>query len=142
MKPTKAFLDTNIILDIICQREAFAEASTILELGIRGELALFCTSLTIANCIYCSRKQLGMDKAKALLKELCRFIHIAPSGQEQINLAFSTTNPDFEDALQYFSAEAIEADVILTRNEKHFIHSAIPVMNCLTFLSQKVNGTQ
>ena len=107
MKPTKVFLDTNIILDIICQREAFAEASTILELGIRGELALFCTSLTIANCIYCSRKQLGMDKAKALLKELCRFIQIAPSGQEQIDQAFSSMNPDFEDALQYFSAQAV-----------------------------------
>lgn len=137
MKPIKAFLDTNIILDIICQREAFAEASTILELGIRGELALFCTSLTIANCIYCSRKQLGMDKAKALLKELCRFIQIAPSGQEQIDQAFSSMNPDFEDALQYFSAQAVQAEVILTRNEKHFVHSTIPVMNCLTFLLRR-----
>ena len=42
---------------------------------------------------------------------------------------------DFEDALQYFSALAVDADVIVTRNEDDFEHSEIPVYNPSQFLA-------
>ena len=69
------------------------------------------------------------------MKKLCSFIKVAPSTQNETEQAFQTPNPDFEDALQYFSAVSVGADVIITRNEKHFMYSSIPVMDALAFLN-------
>ena len=40
-----------------------------------------------------------------------------------------------EDALQYFSAHTIHADVIITRNGKDFADSTIPIQTASDFLS-------
>lgn len=83
---------------------------------------------------------MGKETATALLKAMCAYIQIAPTGQKEVDMAFNSANPDFEDALQYYSSLSVGADVILTRNEKHFCLSTIPVMDCATFLAnQAVN---
>ena len=43
---------------------------------------------------------------------------------------------DFEDALQYFSAERASVDVIITRNGKDFVASTIPVMTAGEYLAK------
>ena len=43
--------------------------------------------------------------------------------------------PDFEDALQYFSAMTEEADFIVTRNGRDFTNSTIPVLTPSQFLA-------
>ena len=128
------FLDTNILIDLLCHRQYCAEAATVVNMGIEGKLSLYCSSLTIANCIYNCRKILGKEKTAELLKLLCEFIKIAPCGQNEVDSAFNQVSKDFEDLLQYYSAVAVDADVILTRNERHFEFSTIPVMNCEVFL--------
>lgn len=45
---------------------------------------------------------------------------ISPSDSNIINKAFSEIYPDFEDAVQYFSAKSLKADVIVTRNKVDF----------------------
>ncbi|MDD6101151.1 MAG: PIN domain-containing protein [bacterium] len=137
MKRDIVFLDTNILMDLLCHREACDEAATVINKGLCGECSLYCTSLTIANCIYNCRKTIGKEKTAVLLKKLCQFIKIAPSGQIEVDKSFISAVPDFEDALQYFSALSVEADVILTRNEKHFSFSDIPVMNCREYLKYR-----
>lgn len=133
----KVFLDTNILMDLLCHREHMLEAATIIDMGKKGELELYCTALTITNCIYNCRKVLGKDIVHKVVKSLCTFISISPIGQNETDKAFVIDNPDFEDALQYFSAESIGADVIITRNPKDFSYSAIPVMSGREFLNQR-----
>lgn len=132
---TKLFLDTNIVIDYMAHRAHFLSAATLMDMGYRGEVELYITNLTIANTLYILRKEIGMEPAKECLKSLCSFVKIAPSTQHETKQAFATPNPDFEDALQYFSAVSVGADVIITRNEKHFRFSAIPVMDALTYLN-------
>lgn len=134
MKP-RIFLDTNIIIDYIGHRIHFLAAANLMDLGYRGEVELYITNLTLANTFYILRKDLGLEATKNHLQQLCGFIHIAPSTQKETEQAFQTPNPDFEDALQYFSAKAIHADVIITRNEKHFNYSEIPVMDAEGYLN-------
>lgn len=133
---TKVFLDTNILMDVLCHREHMLEAATIIDMGKRGEVELYCTALTIANCIYNCRKILGKETILQIMKNLCSFIQVSPIRQEECDKAFSFDHPDFEDALQNYSAESIKADVIITRNPKHFQFAAIPVMNGIEFLEQ------
>ena len=52
-----------------------------------------------------------------------------------VRQALDSPFTDFEDALQYFSALAANADVIVTRNESDFEHSEIPVYNPSQFLA-------
>ena len=135
MEKSNVFLDTNIIIDILCMRDGYEAAASVLQMGMNGEVELFMTNLTLANTLYIVRKDLGKETALEKMKALCKIVHIAPSGQTETDKAFATKNPDFEDALQNYSAEAISADVILTRNEKHFRYSEIQVMNCMTYLN-------
>ena len=44
--------------------------------------------------------------------------------------------PDFEDAIQFFSALSIEADCIITRNIKDFPADILPVFTPEAFLTQ------
>ena len=136
----KIFLDTNIIIDYIGHRAHFLPAATLMDMGCRGEVDLFMTNLSITNTLYILRKEIGTEAAKDCLKKLCSFIRIAPSTQYEAEQAFKTPNPDFEDALQYFSAMTVEADVIITRNEKHFKYSSIPVRDANTYLDGRNYG--
>lgn len=132
----KVFLDTNILMDFLCHRDHMLEAATILDMGKRGELELYCSALTIANCIYNCRKTLGKENVHQVMKMLCSFVRISPIGQVETDKAFVIENPDFEDALQNFSAESICADVIITRNPKHFHFASIPVMSGEDYLGK------
>lgn len=121
-------------MDFLGRRSEFVPAANILDLAIKDKLDVYITNLTVANTIYIMRKDLGKDQTKAMMQQLCKFIKIAPSTQIQTDQAFNTENPDFEDALQYFSAVAIGAEAIITRDPKHFTYSEIPVMNCSEWL--------
>ena len=133
----KLFLDTNIVINYIGKRAHFLSAATLMDMGYAGEVDLFITNLTIANTLYILRKEVGLEAAKDCLKRLCEFVKVAPSTQHETEQAFKTPNPDFEDALQYFSAVSVGADVIITRNEKHFKFSNIPVMDAESYLGKK-----
>ena len=137
MNTKKVFLDTNIIIDLLCHREHCAEAATVVNMGIEGKVLLYCSSLTIANCIYSCRKTLGKEKTTQLLKLLCDIIKIAPCGQTEVDSSFLHDCEDFEDTLQYYSAMSVGADTIITRNGKHFSFSSIPVMDCGEYLMKR-----
>lgn len=131
----KVFFDTNIIIDIIgnCQPYSIA-AANLLSLAQKGKIELYATALTFANALYILRKELGTEKATVYLKNLGKLVFIAPTTQLEVDKAFQSVNPDFEDAIQYFSAQSAGADVIITRNQKHFRFSEIPVMDADEFM--------
>lgn len=134
----KIFLDTNIIIDVIGNRQPFSlPAANVLNLACTGEAELYATALTFANALYVLRKSLGTADATQCLKQLSEIVRIASTTQAEVEQAFNSQNPDFEDALQYFAAVAVKADAIITRNPKHFKYAKIPVMDaeqCLKLL--------
>lgn len=132
----KLFLDTNIVIDYLARRAEFLPAANIMQLGLNGEVELYITPLTIANITYILRKDMTKELLKERLQTLCNFVHVAPQTSVEIQKAFNTQNPDLEDAIQYFSAETINADYIITRDPKHFRYAVIPVMNGTEFLEQ------
>jgi len=131
------FIDTNIIIDVLDQREKFFEASSnILSLGAEHKIELYATALTMANCIYILRKPLGYDGAVACINTLKEYIHISPLTQSEFDKAFSESSPDVEDLLQYYSAKAADCDVVITRNGKHFPSTGLPILTPTEFLER------
>ena len=133
----RVFLDTNILLDIIEGRQKFLLASSnVFDLGVRGQILMFATPLTFANCVYTARKNVGYEKAVNGLKSLKNYVRTAAMDDDQVNAALSSDAPDFEDMLQYEAAIAAQCDVIVTRDKKrHFPSGVIPVLSPETFLN-------
>ena len=134
----KVFLDTNILLDIIEGREKFLiPALNIFNLGMNGDIEMFTTSLTFANCMYVAKKNVGQAKAVEGLRFLKKYVRIAPMDDRQCVRALNSDMPDFEDMLQYEAALAEGCDVIVTRDaNRHFPADIIPILNPEEFLNK------
>ncbi len=133
----RVFLDTNILLDIIEGRQKFLQAaSNVFDLGVRGQIQMFATPLTFANCVYTARKNVGYEHAVNGLKCLKSYVKTATMDDTQVNDALSSGMPDFEDMLQYEAAVAAKCDAIVTRDKKrHFPSDGLPVLTPESFLN-------
>ena len=133
----RVFLDTNILLDIIEGRRQFLLASSnVFDLGIRGQIQMFATPLTFANCVYTARRNVGYEQAIGGLRKLKKYVRTATMDDIQVTDALGSDMPDFEDMLQYKAAVSAECDVIVTRDKKrHFPINGIPVLSPEDFLN-------
>ena len=133
----RVFLDTNILLDIIEGRQKFLLASSnVFDLGIKGEIKLFATPLTFANCVYTARKNVGYENAIRGLEVMKSHITTATMDDEQVTNALNSGMPDFEDMLQYQAALSSKCDAIVTRDKKrHFPSDGIPILSPEDFLN-------
>ena len=133
---TRVFLDTNILLDIIEGRQQFLLASSnVFDLGIRGQIQIFATPLTFANCVYTARKNVGYEQAVKGLKILKSYVQTAPMDDVQVTDALNSDMPDFEDMLQYEAAYEAGCDLIITRNKKHFPNEVLQVLEPTEFFN-------
>ncbi len=132
----KVFLDTNILLDIIEGRENFLLPSlNVFDLGIRGEIQMYASPLTFANCVYSARKNVGYPKAIEGLLFLKKYVMAATMNDSHVMTALNSGMPDFEDMLQYEAALEAGCNVIVTRDKKrHFPKDGIPVLAPKAFL--------
>lgn len=117
----KVFIDSDIILDLLCKREPFyAFAAELFTLGDKGKIELVTTSLVIANVFYILRKAFGIEKAKELLRKLRIITGVIPVNEKAVDLALNSKFSDFEDGLQYFTARENDIRILITRNIKDY----------------------
>ena len=66
----RALIDTNIILDVLCQRERFFEnSSMVFKLCEMKKLDGVISALSIPNLVYIMRKELDHDAIKIVLQK-------------------------------------------------------------------------
>ena len=131
-------IDANVFIDYILQRPVgFNEAFTIFTLSAKGSLRLLVSDLTIANMKYSLRKDIPATEFYETIKGLRELFVIIPVGESSVDQALAIEPRDFEDALQYYSAEQAEADCIVTRNTKNFLFgNTVEVLEPKDFLSK------
>ena len=131
----KVFIDTNIIIDFLENRQPFApDAIRIFELSAIGQITLFVSDLTIANVRYITQKTIPSTEFYKTMKSLLAFIHITSIGEDLVRKALLLEASDFEDALQYYSAEHAGVDCIVTRNVPDYYFAQLPVFTPSIFL--------
>lgn len=125
------FVDTNVILDMLADREGFADAaSAIFDAAGRNEIRLSICALSYSTIYYILRRFIGREKALQSLRELSKCVSILPVNQTVIQMALNSNFPDYEDAIQYYCARQDSTiDGIITRNLKDFKLSEIPVLS-------------
>lgn len=135
----KLFIDTNIVLDLLGQREPFyKDAAKIFSLADRGKIKLYVSALTIANSNYVLSKLKSAKDARVILIKFKLLVVVLELNDKVIELSLNDESfKDFEDGLQYYTALENEADIIITRNLKDFKSSKIPVMTAEQYLKRK-----
>lgn len=134
----KIFLDTDVVLDHLADRQPFAEyAHRLLALAETGRLSLCVSALSFSNLYYLLRKLKGHTDALALLGKLKSLVRVAAVTEAEVQEALSSGFKDFEDAIQHFAAKA-EGGIgaIITRNRPDYFASQIPVLSPDEFLAQ------
>lgn len=132
---THVFIDTNVLLDVLLHRQPFVhDSARVLNMGFKGEIALYSTPLSFSTCMFVARKMLGYANALEALKILEHHIHIATMDSIQLHKALYTVAPDFEDMLQYHAAQAAGCSHIVTRDERHFPQDGIFVLSPTDFM--------
>jgi predicted nucleic acid-binding protein len=123
-------IDTNVVLDILLQREPYHEsAARISVLAEKGYIRGYLSASAITDIYYIARKELkSRDNALQLIKDILKVIHVAAVTENSIHAALDLEWDDFEDSIQYVVGQTITADYIVTRNPKDFAGSEIAVL--------------
>ena len=137
----RVFLDTNIIVDFILERDGAEDAANILQLGEDGKIELAVSFLTMANTAYIARKGHTQEQLYSIMSDLSAMFKTLPMDEVQLQQALEQPATDFEDMLQYQCAKANFCDIIITRNKKHFAFAKLPVLTPSEFLKdlQKIS---
>ena len=133
---TKLLIDTNIVLDLLANREPFYDgAAQIFSLADKHKVILSVSSLSFVTVYYILSKSYQPPEVLAVLRKLKILVNVLALNEKIIELALNNDKfDDFEDDLQYHTAVENGQDIILTRNQKDFKKSVIPVMNAEEYL--------
>lgn len=139
MIPThpKLLLDTNIIVDLLEDREPFSKpARLMIAYGAAQEASLWISAGQITDLLYIlskGGKPSLMKEATHNLQTLRQVVRICPVGEKEIDDALASAWEDKEDAVLYEIALKLEANAIITRNKTDFEKSLIPVYDCAEY---------
>lgn len=125
----KVLIDTNIILDVLCGRAEFIEASSrVWKYCEINKLSGVISALSVPNIVYILRKELDPDKTKEIIDRLLLIFDVAELKAEDLRKAAEMKTSDYEDAIQMCCADRINADFIVTRNIRDFVSSPVPAV--------------
>ena len=129
----KVFLDTNILVDYVEDRNVFSKyASIIFQLSLMGEIELYAIDISFLNVAYILRKK-SSEILYDALGILLQRINVLSVTRFDLENAINAKHNDFEDCVQFYSALSGDMDCIITRN-KYFENSDIPVYTSSEFL--------
>ncbi|MDZ7795255.1 MAG: PIN domain-containing protein [Spirochaetia bacterium] len=125
----KAFIDTDVILDVALARDPFfASSKMILAMAENNIIIGNLSSNCIANIYYILRKSGGDANARKFIKNIVKYIAIITIDHQNVLEALRSKFSDFEDALQYYSAIENQCEYIITRNIEDYKNSKITVV--------------
>ena len=133
----RVFLDANVVIDALLEVGSHMDdALRILSLSERGEIDLFCSSLSFATASYFMEKnRMAHDLIIEKLEIFCEYCTPTRVDSDVVRESLDSSFTDFEDALQYFSALTEDVEIIVTRNGRDFVNTAIPVKTPAQFLA-------
>ena len=118
----KVFVDTDVILDLLMERDPFHKAAVKIFRQIElKKIEGYTSPLVIANLHYILSRIYNKKKSIGLLSDLLKIMIVTKIDAETIKLVFNNkVVRDLEDMIQYYSAIDKKIDLIVTRNIRDF----------------------
>jgi predicted nucleic acid-binding protein len=125
----KILIDTNIVLDLLLEREPFADdASRLFQLVDHGQIDGYIAATTITNIFYILRKTHGRELALDAIERLLLELIFCPVDRAVVETALQAGLKDFEDGVQLACAELNQVEAIVTRDQKDFVGASLPIL--------------
>jgi predicted nucleic acid-binding protein len=132
----RVLFDTNVIVDLLLDRDPFSEAAATLTARVeRGTLAGIVCATTITTVYYLVAKAANAEFARAQVRKLLELFEIAPVTRPVVEAAFELPFGDFEDAVIHEAAREALAEAIVTRNLSDFSKSSLPIYDPVELIS-------
>lgn len=132
----RVFLDTNVILDLLGEREKFYEAAAkIVTLAEKEKIYIVVSALSYSTVFYILSKYEKREQVKQKIHKLKIIAETSDLTDKIIDKALVSKFSDFEDAIQYYCAIQMNCNLIVTRNGKDFKYSDIPVFTPVEYLN-------
>lgn len=131
------FLDTNIIIDVLADRQPYSEAaSKIFDYAEKGKVNLFISALSYSNIYYIIKKTCSHKEMISVLRDLEELTETLDVTKQIISKSLNGDFKDFEDSIQYHTATSNKKITgIVTRNVKDYKNSELTVLTADEVLS-------
>jgi predicted nucleic acid-binding protein len=124
-----AFVDTNVILDVLLQNDDFWQDSLkIFQLAELGRIRAYVSASSMTDVFYVAKKKLTLSGARDAIVKLLRLFAVVGVDGDDLRGALTLQLDDMEDALQVWCAQKIKADAFITRDMTGFQNIGIPVI--------------
>jgi predicted nucleic acid-binding protein len=138
----RLFLDINVVLDVLADREPCVEHSAAVLTSLDGtEIEGLIAAHSVTTLYYLTSRHLGHKRAVTALIELPEHLSVTPLDEDILLRALSLGWDDVEDAVQGISAQRAEADFIVTRNPADFEAASVPVVTPKQLLATLASAT-
>jgi len=137
----KVYLDCNIILDWIVDRQPFSLFATeLIDLIEKKRIIGFVSPLILANCFYVIQKEINREVANSFLQDSVKLFSFIDNTKIDVQLAIDSGYKDFEDDIHYYTAINNKLEYIITRNKKDFKSEKIKLFTAEEFLIKIKNS--
>lgn len=126
----KVLLDTNVVLDVLLDREPHASVSSGLWAAVEQRRASgFVAAHALTTIHYLVRKDRDARVARRVTATILRIFRVARVDEAVLSMALDLGWSDYEDAVTAASAAASGCVLIATRNPRDFKDSPVPVLD-------------
>lgn len=134
------FADANVVVDLLSRRALFhADASQLFQAAETGRIKVSVSALSISVAHYLLKRVFEESVVRSELYAFLRIIQVISVSGHILGEALVSSFADFEDAIQYECAKSAQGiSYIITRDPKHFVRSAIPVVSPGVFNAQNL----
>lgn len=132
----RVFVDTDVILDVALARNPFLEHSKNVLAMLENNIAIgHLSSNCVANIYYIFRKVGGDENAREFIKKILKYMTVISIEHSDIVEGLKSRMPDFEDALQNYSAIRNQCSCIITRNIDDYESSKLTIYTPSQFIN-------
>lgn len=134
-KPERIFVDTDIILDLLAKREPhYSHAATLFSMADLNKVELCISPLTyytISDIIF---QQSSSKKSRMNLMKLKTLITFLPVNDRIIELTLTSNFKDFEEGIQYYTAQEYNIKTLITRKLKEYKSAEMTILTAEQYL--------
>lgn len=125
----KLLLDTNVLIDLVAQRQPYANSVRKLCIAaIFGDVQPWVSVQSYVDAYYVLRKDASAEAVKTALLGTLEFFVPCNTYAADLPDALQSDWPDVEDFLIAHASKHVEADVLVTRDADMAARSPIPAM--------------
>jgi len=132
----RVFVDTDVLLDVALARKPFLEHSKSVLAMLENNIAIgHLSSNCVANIYYVFRKVGGDVHAREFIQKILKFMTVVSIEHSDVVEGLKSSMPDFEDALQNYSAIRNQCACIVTRNIEDYKSSTLDIYTPSEFIN-------